>query len=443
MDLRNIIAGVSLFLLPLVGTSQRLLTLEEAISVAMENNYDIQLEKYNTEISENNVSRAISGQMPRFEHQASYEWGYSEAEIQTLNLNPGEAPGPPLELDGTSRDITMQPQLSVPIFEGFSGRYRFKQLKNTHQMSELQLTGVMEQTISATVSAYLNMARWQQQLAIDRDNIAISYDRWQRVAEDAKFGAANSIRKLQAEVDLKTDSANYRNTLLAYDNSRRDLNLILALPADNAFSVEEDVQLSGDLQYEQLRAEMKANNTQLNLSQLGIDDAGYEVKISEATLFPRINGYANYTYFDTQDDANFLQSNTVYGPNVGVTLSWSVFTGGANKIQRQNARIRLEQQRTALSSTTLSLEKELRNAYAQYANNNEQLRIEVSNLETFERNYEKTLEDHKLGQVDASDLRTAQLNLASAKNRINDLTYNVKQSEINLLRLSGRLANGN
>ena len=75
MDLRNIIAGVSLSLLPMKGNSQELLTLEEAISVAMENNYDIQLEKYNTEISENNVSRAISGQMPRFEHQASYEWG--------------------------------------------------------------------------------------------------------------------------------------------------------------------------------------------------------------------------------------------------------------------------------------------------------------------------------------------------------------------------------
>ena len=308
-------------------------------------------------------------------------------------------------------------------------------------MSELQLTHVTEQIITGTVSAYLEVARLQSRLAIDEENIAISYDRWQRLIEDAKFGTANSVRRLQAEVDLKTDSANYRNTLLVYENSRRNLNLIMGQPLDRVFNVQEDILLSGDLQYEQLEEEMQISNTRLNLSQMGINDANYEVKIGESSYFPGVQGYANYTYFDTEDDANFIQSNTVYGPNIGVSLRWPVFTGGANRIRRQNSQIRLDQQKTALDNTTLNLEKELRNAFAQYMNNREQLRIEGSNLETFERNYEKTTEDYRLGLVDASDLRTAQLNLSSAKNRINDLTHNVKQSEINLLQLSGRLTN--
>ncbi len=433
------IIGMGLFVLADAGYAQELLTLEKAITTALENNYDIQLEKYNVEINENNVSRAVSGQMPVMEHQVSYEWGYSNAEIQTLNMSPGEGENAPLELDGTSHEFIAQPQLTIPVFDGFRGRYRYKQLKNTHQMSELQLTGVMEQTISRTVSTYLEVARLQARLTIDEANIAISQDRWQRVVEDARFGAANSVKRLQAEVDLKTDSANYRNTLLAYENGRRDLNLVMAQSPETIFTVQEDVVLSSNLEYGQLREEMKAGNTQLGLSRLGIDNASYDVKLSEATVFPSINGYANYTYLDTEDEANFLQSNTVYGPSVGVTLRWSVFTGGANKIQRQNARIRLDQEKTALGSTTLTLEKELRNAWAQYANNREQLRIEESNLETYERNYEKNQEDHRFGLVDAADLRTAQLNLSLAWNRINDLTYNVKQSEVQLLELSGRL----
>jgi len=210
-------------------------------------------------------------------------------------------------------------------------------------------------------------------------------------------------------------------------------------PLTDEYRVRENMQLSEELDYESLLAEMRANNTQLLLTQRSIDNAAYEVKVAGASLFPTIRGYANYSYFNSEDQANFLQNNVAYGPNAGITLQYSIFSGGANKIQRQNARVSLEEQKTAQQSTELTLEKELRNAYAQYANNKEQLRIEESNLATFKRNYEKTYEDFKLGLVDASDLRIAQLNLSAAKNRINNLTYAVKQSEIRLLQLSGRL----
>ncbi|MGD1892551.1 MAG: TolC family protein, partial [Cyclobacteriaceae bacterium] len=247
------------------------------------------------------------------------------------------------------------------------------------------------------------------------------------------------LRRLQAEVDAKTDSANYRNTQLTYQNSLRNLNLIMNQPLADEYRVREDMQLSEELDYESLLSEMRANNTQLLLTQRGFDNAAYEVKIAEASLFPSLQGYANYSYYNSEDEANFLRSNVAYGPNAGITLQYSVFSGGANKIQRQNARVSLEEQKTAQQSTELTLEKELRNAYAQYTNNKEQLRIEESNVMTFERNYEKTYEDFKLGLVGASDLRIAQLNLSAAKNRINNLTYAVKQSEIRLLQLSGRL----
>ena len=439
MAFKKISIAISLCFIVNAGFSQELLTLEESINLALENNYNIKLEKYNVEINENNVSRAVSGQMPELALNSSFEWGYAEAETQTLALTPGEGDNAPIELDGTSRDLTLQPQISIPIFEGFKGKYRFKQLENTYQMSELQLARVTEETITGTVSAYLEVARLQSRLAIDEENIAISYDRWQRLIEDAKFGTANSVTRLQAEVDLKTDSANYRNTLLIFENSLRNLNLVMVQPLDEIFTVQENILLSNDLQYAQLEEEMRISNTRLNLSLGEINNATYEVKISESSYFPSIQGYANYTYFDTEDDASFIQSNNLYGPNVGVSLRWPVFTGGANRIQRQNSQIRLDQQKAALDNTSLNLEKELRNAFAQYMNNKAQLRIEESNLETFERNYRKTREDHSLGLVDASDLRTAQLNLSSAKNRINDLTYNVKQSEIILLQLSGRL----
>ena len=172
---------------------------------------------------------------------------------------------------------------------------------------------------------------------------------------------------------------------------------------------------------------------------MNVDNASYQTEIAKSTLAPNISGYANYSYLDSENEANFLQSQQVLGPNVGMRMSWNIFNGGSNKIQRQNADVRFQQEQIALKSAELTLEKELKNAYARYLNNQEQLRIEQSNIGTYQLNYNKTSQDFKLGLVDASDVRTAQLNLSSAKNRINNLTYSIKQSEIRLLELSGRL----
>ncbi len=421
--------------------AQEILELEEAINIALENNYDIRLEKYNVQIQSNNVSRAVAGQMPRVDLTAGYEYGYSDAEIITRGQ--GEGTNPPLELDGTSQDITFKNQVTVPIFTGFAGKYRYKQLESSRTMSEVQLAAVVEQSLASTVTNYLQVARFQSRLHILEENIAQSQDRLERVTIDTQYGAANSILRLQAEVNLNNDSATYRNAVLNYDNSKRDLNLLLGLSDNTNFTVQENILLVENMDYAELENAMLMANKQLLLSNQLIDQATYNVKISESSLFPTIQGYANINYLDTEDEASFLQNNTVFGPNVGVNLSLPIFTGGAQKIQRQNAKVSLEQQRLSKANTEAQLKKELQNAFAQYENNRAQLRIEQANLETFETNYTKSKEDFGYGLIDSSDLRQAQINLANAKNRINDLTYNVKQSEIRLLQLSGQLQTSN
>ncbi|MBV6647902.1 MAG: hypothetical protein KI790_20750, partial [Cyclobacteriaceae bacterium] len=72
---------VSLLLLlsgmSMASVAQELLTLEDVITISLENNHNIQLERYNVKMDENNVSRAIAGQMPRAEIIAGYEFGYA------------------------------------------------------------------------------------------------------------------------------------------------------------------------------------------------------------------------------------------------------------------------------------------------------------------------------------------------------------------------------
>ena len=261
--------AISFFMVGLIfsGFSQEeneVLSLEEAINLTLVNNYDIKIERFNEAIDANNVSRAVSEQMPRLDFGLNYEYGYSDAEIQTLGTNAGES-SPPLELDGTAQTFTVTPELSLPIFNGFRQQYRYKQLEITSKVSTQRVNQVIERSISQTVSAYLEVARLQSQLAIDEEIIAISSDRYSRTIEDEKYGATNSLRKLQAEVDLKTDSANYRNIELSYENSRRNLNLIMGQSPEKGYRVQEDILLTDDFSYEELRAEMLSKNSMINI----------------------------------------------------------------------------------------------------------------------------------------------------------------------------------
>ena len=81
----------------------------------------------------------------------------------------------------------------------------------------------------------------------------------------------------------------------------------------------------------------------------------------------------------------------------------------------------------------------MRNAYENYRNNLYLLQLVQDDLQTAELNFERSQEAYATGQINSTELRTAQLNLINSQNRINNLRIRTKGSEIELYRLSGRL----
>ena len=418
---------------------QQLLTLSNAVAQALENNLDIQIESFESQKAHNNVSRAISGQMPQVAIDMSGEVGYSNAETEVLGFGPGDAAQPPLSLDGTAYSLTAKPQLSIPLFNGFRGRYTYKKLEMASEMATLQMEDVTEGIVQQTVEAYLQAARLQEKLLIDRENIRISTDRLARTTANTVLGKGTTLNRLQAEVSLKTDSSTYMHTALQYATAKRSLCRIIGSAPNIDFEVEQEVTLSEKLNYDTLGQRMQTQNTLILLTEKNTIQAQYDIMLSRASRMPNLQAYANYSYLRTKDEANFLQRSTVYGPNTGVRLNIPIFTGGEQKISQQNAKISRQQADVRLNDTKTRLETDLANTFGQYENSLSQWRIAQSNLPTYQANYDKATSDFALGQVTATELRTAQLDLAEAKYRANNLKYDVKQYEIRLLRLSGGL----
>jgi outer membrane protein TolC len=426
------------------GTSihaQEIISLEDAIQTALENNHKIKIRRYDAQIKAKQVNPAMVGARPTINANASYEFGWSDASIETLNLAPGGEATNTIELDGISNDVIIGAEISMTLLDGKASKYRLEQLGQISQMAQLQIQQTIEQTVASVSNAYLQMAQQQAAIAITQQSIALTNERLKRTKEDASYGTSSSLKYLQIEVDLKTDSATLNNQLLAYANARRSLNQLMGQAPNTIFQVQAEVSSNRSLLLSELLSALRQNSVLLKLNNRNIELANIDVKLSQAAYKPILQAYANANFTYLQNDANFLQSNTTIGPNIGVRFQYPIFDWGARKIKEESAIMTMEQRRMEQIDTEEYLIKELYNAYATYENTIEQLRIEESNIGLFESNLKNMQNMYQMGTVTNTDVRSAQLNYNAAQNRISNYQYLIKQAEVQLYLLSGQLVN--
>ena len=134
-------------------TAQKQLPVSEAIKLALENNYGIQIISNNQKIAKNNASLLNSGYLPTV----------SSASNVTLNKDNIEAEfsnGESTNLNGAnSSRYSASVNLNYTLFDGLGRYYNYKRLKEEYQLSELQARETIENTIAQLYSVYYNVAQ--------------------------------------------------------------------------------------------------------------------------------------------------------------------------------------------------------------------------------------------------------------------------------------------
>ncbi|MEL7120527.1 MAG: TolC family protein [Bacteroidota bacterium] len=418
--------------------TQALLSLEEAISIAVENNHQILIKRIDAEMSANNVNPALVGKRPMINLNASYELGFSDTRTEILPLGPSDA-GAPINLDGISNDIIIAPELSLLLFDGKASTYRLEQLATISELSQLELRSTIEQTLLEVSLLYLDIARQKSLREIQLENIDLTGARIERIKTDERYGTASSLQELQVEIDLRNDSINLRKLDLAIANSKRQLNFLLGRDANQAFEVTTNFEYNGRMDLKNLETSLLQQSALIQLSQRNINVAENEYDIAKAGFKPVVNGYANLSFAYLQDDANFLQSNRTFGPNVGVRVRYPIADGGARKLKLNNAQLDIQKSKLEEERTKENLLTQLRNDFFEYQTALKELEIEQRNEPTFVKNLQQIEDSFRLGTATNLDVRTAQLNLNAIKNRINNYQYQIKTLELRLMYVAGTI----
>jgi len=407
--------------------SQELLTLDDALSLAMKNNQNIIIARNNAVISKNNVNIGNADLLPRIDLSAGATYSDNTATTDAGDIR-----------DKTTL-TSAQISAAYTLFDGFGNIYRFRKLKAAGELGELQARNSIEQTIVQVSNAYFAVANVYESFRIVNETVKISKERLDRAKNRADYGQANKIEVLSAQVDLNADSVSYVNTKLFLDETKRNLNVLLNRDVDTDFLVDSEVTFGGKLSLDELNKNAFENNASYRIALNNLKLSKYDIKIANSNFYPSLALNSSYSFSRYEDNFDVTLDKPNKGLTAGVILSFNLFNGFKNSIQRQNAVVSYNNQVLTKELIHNHLVKEVKNTFEAYNNSRYVLKIEKRNLESAELNFQRTRDLYNLGQVTTTQFREAQLNLIRAKNNISIARYEAKLYEINLAQLSGTL----
>lgn len=413
--------------------AQEVLTVDEAVQIALKNNYDIKIATNELSIDKENNSIGNAGMLPQID--ASLTKNNSIQNSKQVQTN-----GVVRQLDNAKNNrLEYGVNLGWTIFDGMRMFARYDQLKELEKQGDVQLKLTVLTKVSDVMTTYYDLVQQQQLIKALDTTIVISKQRLKTAENRFTIGKASKLEVLNAQVDLNTDSSTLLKQKEFYETTKIRLNEILARDLSTNFQVVEDVVVDDNLQLAELKSLTEKQNLQLQLALINKRVAELELKQTKATRYPTVRLNTGYTFVETESSLGFTSATSSKGLNYGVTASMPIFNGFSQNRNEKIAKIQVENSSLVAEQQKQSVNVQLASAYQTYLTNVELVKLEESNESIAKKNMEITLDKFKIGTVPTIEFRNAQENYINAIARNSSAKFQAKISEIVLQQIAGNI----
>lgn len=409
------------------------ISIEQAIAIALENNWGITLAENESRIAELNNSLGRAGFLPGVNISAARSRNVNDTYQQTIA---GTREGN----NAVSNSMNAGVALTWTIFDGFDMFIQKNRLEELESMGMTELRSVIENTVAQVVVAYYNIAVQERMAEVYFEAMQLSYERKRFAKARIDVGSGSELSYLQSAVDLNTDSAAYMQQLVYYENAKTLLNRILCRDLFTEFEVSSEIPLKNNLLYEQLWDLIREQNPELMMARSNLQIASLDIKSYKSLMYPRISVNTGYNFNKSESEVGFMMMNRNIGFVMGISLSYNIFDGFNTRNNIKAAKIREESARTEISQVELDIQSELLRIYNDYLTNLQLVKFESENRLLAMRNLEVAVEKYRIGAINDIELRETQQKLLDAETRYLDTQYRSKIAETELLRISGQLS---
>lgn len=412
--------------------AQEILTLDNAVIIALEKNYDVKIAALQQKAVETQVFKGNAGMLPRVDLNSNAGTAFNEVKQKLAN-------GSETNRFGTNLTPSANVAFAWTLYDGKRMYAIYDRLKNQSELSKIQTRIAMENTMANVMAAYYEIMRQKQTVRFLETIIKYYEERLNITQQRWEFGKGSKLDFLQSKTDIGTQTSLLVQAKTDFKNAKVALNNLLARDPNQDYDVQEIVALSFDPSQEELKARARSANKNLQALRKATDITIIQQREAESFRLPRVTLNSSLGYSLSKTNAGLFLYNQNYGLNTGIGLTWNIFNGQIVRRQIQTAKINTEIAKTQEEDWIVQMENDLVRAYNQYQTDKEILKLEEEYNQVADENMKISLEKFKLGGSTILEINEAQRSLNTSLNRLTNARFNIKISELQLLRLSGEL----
>lgn len=421
-----------LLLAAVMSAQAPVLSLDDAIKLAIQNNYNIQIARNEALIDKTNNTAGNAGMLPELSLNFGTTSNVNNTKQEFFSGDIRQGSGV------NTSNINGNVLLGWTVFDGmrmFASRDRLREIED---MGQINVRLQIEQTIYQVISAYYNLEQQKKRVTAIEKAIEISAERRSMALLKQKVGTGSVIPVLQADVDINADSASLVRQQWMIENSKVALNEVLGRAPQTEFETipAADPDLLAD--YESLEKDAEQRNSLLVMADKNIRLAEINIRQWDGNKYPTLDLNLGYNYNRSKAEIGILKFNRNAGVSYGLTGRWNLFNGFNNKREMQVARLNLESSKMAREQQELSVKSDLFTFYNNYLMASRLSRFEDENLRVARQNLSITTEKMRVGTIDALELRQAQLNVVDAEFRKITADFEAKMAKLEIQRLTGK-----
>ncbi|MBO6523990.1 MAG: TolC family protein [Balneolaceae bacterium] len=434
-----------------LGQTVQRITLQDAIQIALENNYLLKQAENNLELAEENIKSEYADFLPNITGNLS---GSRTTGQQFIADRFSEGLDPFVNV--TSQSISGNIRAGITIFDGFNNINTLRASSETQISREESLLRAKENVIFNAAIRFLQVLLDKELLDIARENLETSRTQLEQVVAQVEVGSRPAVDQYNQEAQVATDEL----TLTQRENSL-SLNRLLLIrqlqidPLGNYEFIVPEIDENrtfnsvGNYVLKDLIDEALLGRSDIRSEEASINALKYQLKIAQGGLFPTLTASASISsrYSDqyslggekvTFSDQFFDQQ---VNRGIGINMSIPLFQNWNRMYSIQSSKVQLKNAQLSLDNSKLQVVQEVTQAFNDYSSYTKQREASQKSLIASEKAFETQQERYNVGASTLIELSQAQSTYVEAQSNYTQAIYNLifqeKLLDFYLGKLSG------
>lgn len=431
---------VILFAFP--ANAQQEISLQEAIRISLENNFELKQAENSLDLSEMQVRSAQANFFPSLNASLNGNQNVGRQFVQEdLSFE-----------DRTTYNLSGGISTQMTIFNGFENINTLRRSRVNHNRERATSERIRENIIFNTAMRYLQLLLDQELLEIAEQNLETSLAQLGQVEAQVEVGSRPIVDLYQQESTVASNELQVVQAENALSISRTRLIRVLQLdPLDEVVFLRPDLDETDlfprELNLEEMIMLALNNRNDIRAQHLAIEASRYDLEIARGNRYPTVNANAN---FNTRysDQYRLAGQNVGFGDQffdqmvtrtIGFSVSIPIFNRWNTRTSIEQASVQYRNARLSLEDIRFEIREEIAQAYNDYLSLVKELDATEKSLRAAERTYETQQQRYEIGATSLIELNQATTDYMEAMSTRQRVLYNFVFQEKLLDYYLGRL----